>query len=93
MWLLKLLLMFVLRQSRWAVRLLAFGAATLVFRILGDLEMIRLPGMEQPYEIGTADPYVVSAIVYMVISRSLRKLTSGVIANVGHGFDRLRGGD
>ncbi len=92
MWLLKLPLMFALRQSRWLVRLFAIGAAMLTYRVLQGLDVVQLPGMEQPYEVGSVDPYIAAALVYLVVSRGLRKLTSGMVGRVGQGFDRLRGG-
>lgn len=93
MWLLKLPLMFVLRQSRWVVRLFAVGVAVLIFKLLGNTDVVSLPGMEHPYVIGTMDPYIASGVVYLIISRSLRKLTSGMVTTVGQGFDRLRPDD
>lgn len=93
MWFVKLPLRFLLRQINWVVRLLAFGVASLTFKIIQDLSVIQLPGMESPYEIGAVDPYVASVVVYIVISRSLRKLKSAIFVYVGQGFDRLRRGD
>ncbi|MBT3557712.1 MAG: hypothetical protein HOC63_01080 [Rhodospirillales bacterium] len=93
MWLIKTALMFGLRQIRWVIGFVAFGAASVVFKILSAQDMIMLPGMEEAYQVDTTDPYIAAAIVFLVISRSLKKISNRFITNVGAGFDRLRSSD
>jgi hypothetical protein len=93
MWIIKFVLMFLLRQVRWVVAIIAIGGATLIFRLLQGREEILLPGMEQPYELGSVEPYIAAAVVYLLISRTLKKFTARFLTEVSEGFDRLRSGD
>ena len=93
MWLIKTALMFGLRQIRWVIGFVAFGAASIAFKILSAQDMIMLPGMEDPYQVDTTDPYIAAVIVFLVISRILKKISNWFITNVSEGFDRLRSSD
>ena len=91
MWLLKLPFRFLVRQSWWAIRLFSVGLGVLVYKIASGQEVVAIPGMEEPYVIGTADPFIAAGVVYFVISRGLLSVANGLLDDVSQSFGRSRG--
>ena len=57
-------LRFLMRRGRWVARAAGVGAAALVWTALNGRETIPLPGMAEPYVLGTLEPAIATVLTY-----------------------------
>jgi len=84
---------FLVRQGRWFARGAGVLMAGLVFEALHRNELIQLPGMTEPYEVGLADPYWMPVVAYVATTWLLKRAINLCIREAGSHVQRIsRGG-
>ena len=91
--LLNLPLRILARQGRWFARGAGILAAGIVFEFTRRHDLVQLPGMSEPYEIGPVDPYWMSAVSYLAVTWFLKKILRAFIREVGTHIGRVSRGD
>ena len=65
---------FALRYGRWIARGVGIAMAGLMFTAVERRDTIELPWLDEPHVVGAADPYIASAIAYILTVRILIKV-------------------
>jgi hypothetical protein len=67
------------RYRRFVAIGLGAMAAGIVMPFMRTREVIHVPGIPEPYEIGVADPFVATALAYLVVSFLARRFFDWIV--------------
>ncbi len=73
-------LRFLLRRGRWVARAAGVGAAAVVWTALNGRDAIQLPGMAEPYVLGTVEPAVATVLTYGIVKAMVWRATGRFFA-------------
>ena len=60
-----------LRYGRWMARGAGIALAGLMFAAIERHEVLNIPWVDEPYEVGVTDPYIAAVFTYVVTVRVL----------------------
>ncbi len=73
-------LRFLLRRGRWVARAAGIGAAAIVWTALNGRDAIQLPGMAEPYILGTLEPAIATVLTYGIVRAVVWRATGRFFA-------------